>query len=263
MFRAFKNIFLFLILSFIYLPIIILIIYSFNSGDSGFIWQGFSLKWYKEIFASSQIKSAIFNTISIAIISSLTSVVIGIIGAYAIYKSENKKLRTILLSVNKITIINPDIVTGISLMTFYSAIKMQLGFSTMLISHIIFSTPYVVIIILPKLYSLPKNIIDAAKDLGASEIQIFFNIIYPEIVGSIATGALIAFTLSIDDFLISFFTTGQGFNNLSILINSLTKRGIKPVINAISAILFFTILSLLFIINKFIGIKKLTTDAEL
>ncbi len=148
-------------------------------------------------------------------------------------------------------------------MTFYSAIKMQLGFSTMLISHIIFSTPYVVIIILPKLYSLPKNIIDAAKDLGASEIQIFFNIIYPEIVGSIATGALIAFTLSIDDFLISFFTTGQGFNNLSILINSLTKRGIKPVINAISAILFFTILSLLFIINKFIGIKKLTTDAEL
>lgn len=164
MFRAFKNIFLFLILSFIYLPIIILIIYSFNSGDSGFIWQGFSLKWYKEIFASSQIKSAIFNTILIAIISSLTSVVIGIIGAYAIYKSENKKLKTILLSVNKITIINPDIVTGISLMTFYSAIKMQLGFSTMLISHIIFSTPYVVIIILPKLYSLPKNIIDAAKD---------------------------------------------------------------------------------------------------
>ncbi len=138
MFRAFKNIFLFLILSFIYLPIIILIIYSFNSGDSGFIWQGFSLKWYKEIFVSSQIKSAIFNTILIAIISSLTSVVIGIIGAYAIYKSENKKLKTILLSVNKITIINPDIVTGISLMTFYSAIKMQLGFSTMLISHIIF-----------------------------------------------------------------------------------------------------------------------------
>ncbi|WKC80931.1 ABC transporter permease [Borreliella tanukii] len=263
MFRTFKNIFLFLILSFIYLPIIILIIYSFNSGDSGFIWQGFSLKWYKEIFASSQIKSAIFNTILIATISSLTSVVIGVIGAYAIYKAENKNLKTILLSANKITIINPDIVTGISLMTFYSAIKMQLGFSTMLISHIIFSTPYVVIIILPKLYSLPNNIIDAAKDLGASEIQIFFNIIYPEIVGSIATGALIAFTLSIDDFLISFFTTGQGFNNLAILINSLTKRGIKPVINAISAILFFAILSLLFIINKFIGIKKLTTDAEL
>ncbi len=113
------------------------------------------------------------------------------------------------------------------------------------------------------MYSLPNNIIDAAKDLGASETQIFFNIIYPEIVGNIATGALIAFTLSIDDFLISFFTTGQGFNNLAILINSLTKRGIKPVINAISAILFFTILSLLFIINKFIGIKKLTTDAEL
>ncbi len=148
-------------------------------------------------------------------------------------------------------------------MTFYSLIKIQLGFSTMLMSHIIFSTPYIIIIILPKLYSLSDNIIDAARDLGASETQIFTNIILPEILGSIATGGLIAFTLSVDDFLISFFTTGQGFNNLSILINSLTKRGIKPIINAISSILFFVILSLLFIINKCVGIKKLTVDTEI
>ncbi|AHH09287.1 Spermidine/putrescine transport system permease protein potC [Borrelia parkeri SLO] len=148
-------------------------------------------------------------------------------------------------------------------MTFFSLIKIQLGFSTMLISHIIFSTPYIIIIILPKLYSLSENVIDAARDLGASEIQIFKNIICPEIIGSVATGGLIAFTLSVDDFLISFFTTGQGFNNLSILINSLTKRGIKPIINAISSILFFVILSLLFVINKCVGIKKLTVDTEI
>ncbi|AHH10827.1 Spermidine/putrescine transport system permease protein potC [Borrelia coriaceae ATCC 43381] len=148
-------------------------------------------------------------------------------------------------------------------MTFYSLIKIQLGFSTMLMSHIIFSTPYITIIILPKLYSLSENTIDAARDLGASEIQIFKNIIYPEIIGTVATGGLIAFTLSVDDFLISFFTTGQGFNNLSILITSLARRGIKPIINAISSILFFVILSLLFIINKCVGIKKLTADTEI
>ncbi|AYE36493.1 spermidine/putrescine ABC transporter permease [Borrelia turcica IST7] len=263
MLNILKNTFLFFTFGFIYAPIIILVIYSFNAGDHGFFWQGFSLKWYKEVFASQQIKTVIYNTLTVAIISSLISVVIGVLGAYGIYKTKNKRIKTILLSINKIPIINPDIVTGISLMTFYSAIKIQLGFSTMLMSHIMFSTPYIVITILPKLYSLPENIIDAARDLGASESQIFKNIIFPEIIGSVATGGLIAFTLSVDDFLISFFTTGQGFNNLSILINSLTKRGIKPIINAISSMLFFVILILLFIINKFVGIKKLTTDTEI
>ncbi|BDU62693.1 spermidine/putrescine ABC transporter permease [Candidatus Borrelia fainii] len=263
MLKILKNTFLFLTLGFVYAPILILIIYSFNAGNNGFFFQGFSLKWYKEVFASQQIKIVIYNTLLVAIVSSLISIVIGVLGAYSIYKTKNKKIKTILLSINKIPIINPDIVTGISLMTFFSLIKIQLGFSTMLMSHIIFSTPYIIIIILPKLYSLSENIIDAARDLGASEIQIFKNIICPEIIGSVVTGGLIAFTLSVDDFLISFFTTGQGFNNLSILINSLTKRGIKPIINAISSILFFVILSLLFIINKCVGIKKLTVDTEI
>ncbi|WP_445436093.1 ABC transporter permease [Candidatus Borreliella tachyglossi] len=263
MLRILKNTFLFLTFGFVYAPILILVVYSFNAGDNGFFWQGFSLKWYKEVFASQQVKTVIYNTLLVATISSFISVAIGVLGAYGIYKTKNKRIKTILLSINKIPIINPDIVTGISLMTFYSFIKMQLGFSTMLMSHVIFSAPYVVITILPKLYSLPENIIDAARDLGASESQIFSNIIYPEIIGSVATGGLIAFTLSVDDFLISFFTTGQGFNNLSILINSLTKRGIKPIINAISSILFFVILCLLFGINKLVGIKKLTADTEI
>ncbi|UER67792.1 ABC transporter permease [Borrelia sp. BU AG58] len=263
MLNILKNTFLFFTFAFIYAPIIILVVYSFNAGDHGFFWQGFSLRWYKEVFESQQIKIVIYNTLSVAILSSLVSVTIGVLGAYGIYKTKNKRIKTVLLSINKIPIINPDIVTGISLMTFYSAIKIQLGFPTMLMSHIMFSTPYIVITILPKLYSLSENIIDAARDLGASESQIFKNIIFPEIIGGVATGGLIAFTLSVDDFLISFFTTGQGVNNLSILINSLTKRGIKPIINAISSILFFVILGLLFIINKFVGIKKLTTDTEI
>ncbi|BCR22050.1 ABC transporter permease [Borrelia sp. HM] len=263
MLKILRNTFLSIIFGFIYAPILTLVVYSFNDGDNGFFFQGFSLKWYKEVFLSNQIRTVIYNTLLVAILSSLISIVMGILGAYSIYQTKNKKMKNMLLSINKIPIINPDIVTGISLMTFYSLIRIKLGFSTMLISHIIFSTPYIIIIILPKLYSLPENIINAARDLGASESQIFKNIIYPEIISSIATGGLIAFTLSVDDFLISFFTTGQGFNNLSILINSLTKKGIKPTINVISSILFFAILGLLFIINKCVGIKKLTLDTEI
>ncbi|NBI06801.1 ABC transporter permease [Senegalia massiliensis] len=244
-----QKIYIFLIFLFLYAPIAVLIIFSFNDSRLQGTWDGFTLNWYRELFKSREIMKSLYYTISIAIFSSIISTIIGTLSAIGIYnmKSFRKK---IILNINYLPVLNPDIVTGIALMTLFIFIKIRLGFMTLLLSHITFSIPYVILAVLPKLKQLPKDISEAAMDLGATPFYAFRKIILPEISPGIVTGALIAFTLSIDDFVISFFTTGSGISNLSITIYSMARRGIDPKINALSTLMFLSVLILMLIINK-------------
>jgi len=244
-----QKIYIFLIFLFLYAPIAVLIIFSFNDSRLQGTWDGFTLNWYRELFRSREIMKSLYYTISIAIFSSIISTIIGTLSAIGIYnmKSFRKK---VILNINYLPVLNPDIVTGIALMTLFIFVKIRLGFMTLLLSHITFSIPYVILAVLPKLKQLPKDISEAAMDLGATPFYAFRKIILPEISPGIVTGALIAFTLSIDDFVISFFTTGSGISNLSITIYSMARRGIDPKINALSTLMFLSVLILMLIINK-------------
>ncbi len=244
-----SNVYSAIILIFLYAPIAVLIIYSFNSSKSRGVWGGFTLNWYAELFKDAQIMKSLYYTIVIAILSSAIATVIGTISAVGIHNMK-KKSKSLLLNINNIPVLNPDIVTGVSLMILFISIGMRLGFLTVLLSHLVFNIPYVILSVLPKLRQLDKNLYEAALDLGATPIQAFFKVIIPEIMPGIISGAIMAFTMSLDDFVISFFTTGSGVTNLSITIYSMARRGINPKINALSTLLFITVLSLLFLINK-------------
>lgn len=238
-----------LIFLFLYAPIIVLIVFSFNSSRLRGQWDGFTLKWYIELFKDRQILKSLYYTITVALISSAFATVLGTMAAIGIHNMKNN-FRKIVMNINYIPVLNPDIVTGISLMTLFIFIKLKLGFLSMLLAHITFNIPYVVLAVLPKLKQLNKYLLEAAMDLGATPFYAFRKVVLPEIMPGIVTGALIAFTLSIDDFVISFFTTGSGVTNLSITIFSMARRGINPKINALSTLLFSSVLILLIIINK-------------
>lgn len=238
-----------LIFLFLYAPIIILIVFSFNDSKMIGSWNGFTLKWYLELFKDREVLKALYNTIIISILASIISTVIGTIAAIGIFnlKGFNKKL---FLNLNYIPVLNPDIVTAVSLMTLYRLLKFEFGYLTMLLSHVTFCIPYVILSVLPKLKQMNKHLAEAAMDLGATPFYTLRKVIIPEIKPGIITGALMAFTLSIDDFVISFFNTGHGVSNLSITIFSMARRGINPVINALSTLMFVGLLILLLIINK-------------
>lgn len=247
--RQLRKIYLGLLYAFLYAPIIVLIVFSFNETKSMGHWTGFSLKWYQALLSDRAIMKALYNTLVIAITSSFISTVIGTAAAYGIFRMRTLHKR-ILLQINNIPILNPDIVTGIAMMSLFIFQKMQLGFTTLLLAHITFNTPFVILSVLPKLQQLPKDIVEAAMDLGATATVAFFKVILPEIMPGVITGALIAFTMSVDDFVISFFTTGSGVSNLSITIYAMAKRGINPKINALSALMFVVVLVLLLVVNK-------------
>ncbi len=238
-----------LIFIFLYAPILILMIYSFNSAKSRGNWGGFTLKWYVDLLKDGDIMRSLYYTLVIAVISSLISTIIGTFAAIGIHKmkSWNKK---IVLNINSVPILNPDIVTGVALMALFIFIKLELGFLTLLLAHISFNIPYVILAVLPKLRQLNKHTAEAALDLGATPAYAFTKVILPELMPGIVTGALIAFTLSIDDFVISLFTTGNGVSTLSVKIYSMTKRGIDPKINALSTLIFLSVLGLLVLINS-------------
>ncbi len=238
-----------LIFLFLYAPIIILIVFSFNDSKMIGSWNGFTLKWYLELFKDREVLKALYNTIIISILASIISTVIGTIAAIGIFnlKGFNKKL---FLNLNYIPVLNPDIVTAVSLMTLYRLLKFEFGYLTMLLSHVTFCIPYVILSVLPKLKQMNKHLAEAAMDLGATPFYTLRKVIIPEIKPGIITGALMAFTLSIDDFVISFFNTGHGVSNLSITIFSMARRGINPVINALSTLMFVGLLILLLTINK-------------
>lgn len=246
--RFLKKTYFYLVLLFLYAPILTLIVFSFNSSKSRGAWSGFSLRWYRSLFQNEQILSALGTTLLVAILASLVATVLGTVAAIALHGSR-PWVKTTLISATYLPMVNSDIVTGVSLMLLFSFLGMTLGFTTLTLSHITFCVPYVILSVLPKLYQFNKHSLEAALDLGASYGYAYRKIVLPEIMPGVLTGFLISLTLSIDDFMISFFNTGQGVQNLSILIYTMTKRGIKPEINALSAILFSVVLVLLFITN--------------
>ena len=251
-----KRFYTFLIFGFLYAPIVVLAVFSFNDSKSTAKWDGFTFDWYKSLFQNDHIMKALYYTVLVAVISAIIATIIGTLAAFGIFymKSWRQKL---VLNINSIPILNPDIVTGVSLMTLFVFLNIELGLITMIIAHVTFCIPYVVLSVLPKFKQMPGEMLEAALDLGATPWYAFKKVIYPEIKPGIITGALIAFTLSIDDFVISFFNTGSGVTNLSIAIYSMARRGIKPEINALSTLMFLTVLVLLLLINKRTKIEEI------
>ena len=241
---------------FLYAPIISLAVFSFNDAKSMAKWSGFSLRWYQELFQNERILDALYYTILIALLAAAISTIVGTITAIGIHKMRQGKVRGLLLNINYLPVLNPDIVTGVALMSLYVFIKLefssmniQRGYFTMLLSHIVFDIPYVILSVLPKLKQLPANIEDAAMDLGATPWYALRKVVLPQIKPGIISGMLIAFTMSIDDFVISFFTTGNGVTNLAIEVYSMTRRGLTPEINALSTLMFVAVLILLLLSN--------------
>ncbi|WP_460413140.1 ABC transporter permease [Paraclostridium bifermentans] len=212
-------------------------------------WNGFTFKWYKQLIHNDSIMNALYYTLLVAIISSIIATIVGTISAIGIHKMRGKR-RKLILNINYLPVLNPDIVTAVALMSLYVFLKLEFGFTTMLLSHIMFSIPYVILSVLPKIKQLPQNIEEAAMDLGATPMYALRKVVFPQIKPGIISGFLIAFTMSIDDFIISFFNTGNGVSNLSIEIYGMARRGIKPEINALSTIMFTVVLILLLISNK-------------
>ena len=244
-----KKFYLLLVFIFLYTPIVALIVFSFNDSKTMGKWSGFTFKWYGELFKNERIMQALFFTVVIAVISSIVATIIGTLAAIGINKMKGPK-KALLLNINYLPVLNPDIVTGIALMSLFIFVKLDFGFTTMLLAHITFNIPYVILSVLPKLKQLPANTTEAALDLGATPFYALRKIIIPQIKPGIMAGFLMAFTMSIDDFVISFFTTGPGVTNLSIEIYSMARRGIKPEINALSTLMFLTVLALLLIVNR-------------
>lgn len=243
-----KRFYLALILLFLYTPILLLIVFSFNASKSRAVWSGFTFQWYVELFHDKQILRALENTLIIGFASAAISTVIGTMGAVGLYQS-GKRLRNVLLSLVNLPMLNSEIVTGVSLMLLYTAMRIELGFTTLLLSHVAFSIPYVVLSVLPKLRQLDPNLSEAAQDLGATPRYAFWKVILPDIMPGVMSGFLLALTMSIDDFVISFFTTGMGVQNLSITVFTMAKRGISPKLNALSTLIFLVVLILLIIVN--------------
>ena len=247
--KGIERLYLGLILLFLYAPIITLMVFSFNDSKSRAKWGGFTLKWYQSMFNDPVIMKSLYYTLAIALISAIVATAIGTAAAIGIQTMRRRTKETI-MNVTYLPVLNADIVTGIAFMLFFIGLGLKLGFATMLIAHITFNIPFVILSVLPKLKAMDKFTYEAALDLGATSMTAVRKVILPEIAPNIITGFLLAFTLSLDDFVISYFTAGNGVSNLSITIYTMTRRGIKPEINAISTILFMAILILLLVITQ-------------
>ena len=266
--RLGSRIFMGLIFLFLYAPILLMIVFSFNAGNSNVVWQGFSLRWYEQLFHDRAIIQSVYTTLLVSVLATAIATAAGTFAAVGFY-SMRRRTRTMLMNVNNIPMMNADIVTGVSMCLFFVAAfslwgqaaewinaslgtdlptKLYLGFGTMLIAHITFNIPYVILSIMPKLRQMDKNLVDAAQDLGCTWMQAFWKVVVPEIKPGI-NGLLIAFTMSVDDFVISYFTAGSTTANLAMRIYAMTKKRISPEVNAISTLLFATVLILLIVIN--------------
>jgi spermidine/putrescine transport system permease protein len=246
----------------IYFPIFVIFLLSINASQSGQEFTEFSLKWYREIFVNQQLLSAIITTLSIAFISTIIATVVGTISAIGI-NSLQKNKRVQMMIINNIPVVNPDIVTGISLMLVFSLLPLSFGFNTMLMAHIFFSIPFVVLTVLPKLKELDPNLFDAALDLGCNYFEAIVKVILPSIKTGIIAGALIAFTMSIDDFVISYFTQGNGVQNVSLWIYArLGRRNFSPAAYAYNTFVVFITVLALFYINK-TSIKKKNKEKQI
>ncbi len=244
-----------LVFIFLYAPIVVLVIYSFNASSSTSVMSGFSLKWYKELFGDKGTMQALRNSLLIAVLSSILATVLGTAASVGINGMKNKYVRSAVMSVTNVPMMNPDIVTGISLLLLFVfgagllKIKSVLGFQTILIAHITFNLPYVILSVLPKLRQMDKHLSEAALDLGCTPFQSFFKVVLPTVRPGIVTGMIMSFTLSLDDFIISYFVSGPQWQTLPIKLFSMTKKRVKPDMYALSTLIFFAVLVLLFLIN--------------
>ena len=246
--RVLKGSYLALILLFMYLPILILVVFSFNEGKSMANWSGFTLQWYADLFSDRLILNSLWVTLSVAVISALAATVIGTFAAIGIHNM-GKTPRAIITNISYLPVANPDLVTGISMMLLFVFLGMPRGYVTLVLAHITFNLPYVIFSVLPKLKQTRNQTYEAALDLGATPSEALRKVVIPEIMPGIISGFILAFTLSLDDFVVSFFTQ-QNVQNLSITIYSLARKGINPKINALSTIMFVTVLILLIIVNR-------------
>jgi spermidine/putrescine transport system permease protein len=247
-----------LVFLFLYAPIFVLIAFSFNESKSRANWTGFSLKWYVELFHDSSIMSAFGTTIMVSVLAAAIATILGTLTALGLMNM-GRKSRNVILSVNNIPMTNADIITGVSMMLLFVAAlgainatlgtNFKMGFVTLLLAHITFDTPYVILSVMPKLRQLDPNIMEAAEDLGATSTYAFRKVVLPEIMSGVVNGAIMAFTMSVDDFVISYFTAGSRTQTLAMVIYSMTRKRISPEINALSTLLFVVVLSLLVIVN--------------
>lgn len=234
--KLLKNLFIFLVFFFLYLPIIVLVIYSFNSSSMNILFENFTFKWYIELFKNNDLIMSFVNTLIVAITSTIISTIIGTISAYGLYKFDFP-LKKLINSLIYIPIVIPEIVLGISLLSIYTLMKLELGMFTIILSHIAFSIPFVIVSVRSALSSETVYYEEAAKDLGASNFKIFKDVILPVIMPGVVSGAILAFTLSLDDVVISYFTAGPGSNTLPLYIYSMIKTGITPDVNALTTIM--------------------------
>jgi len=246
--KFFKRFYLALILVFLYVPIVVLIVQSFNAGRSRAKWEGFSLGAYEALFQDAAIMNALQVTLSVAVLAMIFSTILGTLAAIGIHAMK-KRPQALMMTMTTLPNTMPDIVTGISLMLLFIFTRVDRGYFTMLLAHITFDAPYVVLSVLPKLKQMNKHTYEAALDLGATPMYALLHVIIPECKQGIITGAMLAFTLSLDDFTVSYFTTSPLVQNLSTLIYSATRRGIDNAYYALSSLMFVTLLILLLIVN--------------
>ncbi|QZY86327.1 MULTISPECIES: ABC transporter permease [Exiguobacterium] len=237
------NLYLIGVFIILYAPIFYLAFYSFNSADNMTNFDSFTWDWYKEVFQDSRLLIIVLNTLVIALLSAAISTILGVFGAIGIQAVRKKRVETSLLTLNSILIVSPDVIIGASFLIFFTLLGIQLGFTSVLLSHIAFSVPIVVILVLPKLQEMSPTLVDAARDLGASRWDVLMKVILPYITPGIFAGFFTALTYSLDDFAVTFFVTGNGFTTLSVEIYSLARQGISMKINALSTVIFlFTFL---------------------
>ncbi len=236
------------VMAFLYAPILVLIAYSFNANKSRGIWTGFTLNWYKELMGNSLIIQSLINTLIIAVISAVLATLLGTMAALGIHSMRGAS-RSLIMNITYLPVINPEIVTGVSLMLLFVLFRLEFGFITLILAHITFNVPYVILNVMPKLRQMDKYVYEAALDLGCSPMQAFFKVIIPEIAPGVITGLLMSFTFSLDDFIISYFVSGTTSQTLPITIYSMTRKKVSPEINALSTIIFVIVLVVLIIVN--------------
>lgn len=246
--HPFRNLYLGLTLLFLYAPIAVLIVFSFNADANRSVFTGFSLKWYEKLFESDALIQSLVNSLIVAVLSSIIATIIGTYGALIIGKMK-AKYRNMTINIINIPMINAEIVTGLSLMMLFVFLSIPLGFGTLLIAHVMFNVPYVIMSVLPKVKQLNNSTYEAALDLGATPGYAFRKVVLPDLMPGVISGLLMSFTMSLDDFIISYFTTGPGFPTLSVTINSMTKKKVPLSVNALSALMFVIVFVVLLIAN--------------
>jgi len=257
-----SRLFMLLVFLFLYAPILVLVVFSFNASKSKAVWAGFTLDWYRHLFQNDMILNALAVTLAVSALAAVISTVMGTAAAIG-FRNLRRRFRSICLTVNNIPLTNADIITGVSMMLLFllaisawngslgqlTGVKWSMGFLTLLISHIAFDVPYVILSVMPKLSQLDPNIYEAAQDLGDHGFHAFYKVILPEIMPGVINGLIMAFTLSIDDFVISYFTAGSTTQTLSMVIYSMAKKRVSPEINALSTLMFLVVVALMVLVN--------------